>query len=107
MRQRTNFSMGMGSNSKGVPSRSSTHLGKQRPNSPKLINFKKRGQLESSLAGMQMKSVNVEILCILRGLITSKNVTMRHEKPQYVFDKKRLRINILDENLSNSYRGYE
>jgi hypothetical protein len=88
MRQRTNFSMGMGSNSKGVPSRSSTHLGKQRPNSPKLINFKKRGQLESSLAGMQMKSVNVEILCILRGLIRSKNVTMRDEKPQYVFDKK-------------------
>lgn len=42
VRQNTNFSMGMGSNSKWVPSISSTHLGKQRPNTPKLINFKKK-----------------------------------------------------------------
>jgi hypothetical protein len=98
MRQRTNFSMGMGGNSKWVPSRSSTHLEKQRPNSPQLINFKKRAQFESSLAGMQMKSINVEILCIL-GVDTSKNVMMRHEKPHNMF--------LIKKRTENKHMGQE
>lgn len=96
--------MGMGSNSKWVPSRSSTHLGKQRPNTQKLINFKKRAQLESSLAGMKMKSVNVEILSILRVETVQK---CKEETGKATDDRKRLRINIWDKNMSNSYTGDE